>query len=387
MIARSIEKEVLKALNQYPIVGLVGPRQSGKTTLAKKVALNYDYVNLEDLSLRQFAQDDPKGFLESYKNGCIIDEIQYVPDLFSYLQVYTDERQIQGEYIITGSQNFIISEKISQSLAGRIALFDLLPLSYQEIKNDSDNKESTWEEYLINGSYPKRLITDIDAHPYYQNYIRTYIEKDVRQIKNIKNLALFQKFLQLLAGRVGQLFNQSNIGNELGVDNKTVNEWMSVLEASYIAFRLQPYYNNFNKRIVKTPKVYFYDTGILCSLLNIRNTHDLQVHFARGQVFENLIILEIKKFLFNKVSEGNMYFWQEHANYEVDLIIEQSNCLKVVEIKSGKTIKQAFLDQLKKFNYGSSDLQKYLVYGGNEMQKRSEVSVLSFDKLDKIFNN
>lgn len=384
MISRTLEKRIIKSLQQYPIVGIVGPRQSGKTTLAKQIAPNYTYVNLEDLSLRQFAQEDPKGFLETYKKGCIIDEIQYAPDLFSYLQVYTDERQIQGEYIITGSQNFLISEKISQSLAGRIALFDLLPLSYLEIKSYNSNYNN-WEQYLIDGSYPKRMIANIDAHSYYQNYIRTYIEKDVRQIKNIKNLTLFQKFLQLLAGRVGQLFNQSNIGNELGVDNKTVNEWMSVLEASYIAFRLQPYYNNFNKRIIKTPKIYFYDTGILCYLLNIRNTQDLLVHFARGQLFENLIMVEIKKLLFNKIGEGNMYFWQEHANYEVDLLIEQSNCLKVIEMKSGKTIKQAFLEQLQKFNYGNANLEKYLIYGGNDIQKRSEASVLNLANLHQIF--
>ncbi len=248
-------------LGKYPIIALTGPWQSGKTTLCKMIAPEYTYVNLEDISNRDFAKTDPKGFLETYKGGVIIDEIQYAPNMFSYLQVYTDERQQNGEYIISGSQNFLMMENISQSLAGRVSLFNLLPFTVDELKSGGFDFES-WENYLLQGAYPRKWVNDIETADFYENYLRTYVERDVRLLKNITNLDLFQKFIQGIAGRTGQLFNQSSLGNELGLDNKTIDSWMSVLEASFIAFRLKPYHNNFNKRLVKTPKIYFYDTGL-----------------------------------------------------------------------------------------------------------------------------
>ncbi len=382
-IERAIAPAVKNALGKYPIVAITGPRQSGKTTLAKMVRPDYAYVNLEDLGIRDFAKSDPKGFLETYRNGVIIDEIQYVPELFSYLQVYTDQRQQNGEYLITGSQNFLMLEKISQSLAGRVSIFNLLPFSVEELKSGNFIYQS-WEEYLLKGSFPRKWVNDIDAIDFYDNYLQTYVERDVRLIKNILNLDLFQKFLQLLAGRVGQLFNQSSLGNELGLDNKTINSWMKLLEASFVAFRLKPYYNNFNKRIIKTPKVYFYDTGLLAYLLGVRTIQDLEIHFARGQLFENFVILEKIKQSLNSKNHDQFYFWRDSAGNEIDLLIERGQNLLALEIKSAKTIHPDFFKTLKYFHKVKPEVDAYLVYGGNEIQQRSDCSVLGFNHLKEI---
>jgi predicted AAA+ superfamily ATPase len=382
-IQREISSEILNSLEKYPIIAITGPRQSGKTTISQMIKPEYTYVNLEDLTIRDFAKTDPKGFLETYKNGVIIDEIQYAPDLFSYLQVYTDQREQNGEYIITGSQNFLMLEKISQSLAGRVAIFNLLPFSVKELKLGNFIFQD-WEEYLLYGSFPRKWVNDIDAFDFYENYVKTYVERDVRLIKNITNLDLFQKFIQLLAGRTGQLFNQNSLGNELGIDNKTVNSWMNLLEASYIAFRLKPYHNNFSKRVVKTPKIYFYDTGLLAYLLGIRTVKDLQLHFAKGQLFENFILLEKMKQTWNNKTYEQFYFWRDTSGNEIDLLIERNQDLIAVEIKSGKTIHQDFFKTLNQFKKIKPDTLNYLVYGGSDMQKRSNCTVVGFNDLDGI---
>lgn len=382
-IKREISSQILNALDKYPIIAITGPRQSGKTTLSQMVQPDYTYVNLEDLTIREFARTDPKGFLETYKNGVIIDEIQYAPDLFSYLQVYTDQRKQNGEYIITGSQNFLMLEKISQSLAGRVAIFNLLPFSVNELKS-ADFIFQDWEEYILYGSFPRKWLNDIDAFDFYENYTKTYVERDVRMIKNITNLGLFQKFMHLLAGRTGQLFNQNSLGNELGIDNKTVNSWMNLLEASYIAFRLKPYHNNFNKRVVKTPKIYFYDTGLLSYLLGIRTIKDLQLHFAKGQLFENFILLEKMKQSWNNKTHEQFYFWRDTSGNEIDLLIERNQGLIAVEIKSGKTIHKDFFKTLDQFKNLKPNTLSYLVYGGHEVQKRSHCTVVGFNDLNEI---
>jgi predicted AAA+ superfamily ATPase len=374
-IQRDIQPLIEQALQKYPIVALTGPRQSGKTTLCKILRPNYAYVNLEDLSMRGFALEDPKGFLETYKSGVIIDEIQYVPDLFSYLQVYTDERQQNGEYLITGSQNFLMMERISQSLAGRVALFNLLPLSITELRTSSLLPEN-WEETIFHGGYPRKWIQKIESADFYENYLRTYVERDVRLIKNINNLDLFQKFIQLLAGRVGQQFNQLSLGNELGIDNKTVNAWMNLLEVSFIAFRLQPYYQNFGKRVVKTPKVYFYDTGLLAFLLGIRSANQIQLHFAKGALFENFAIVERTKYAWNFKSQEKFFYWRDVTGNELDLIIERGLNLIAVEIKAGKTINNDFFKGLQMFSKMARLAQTILIYGGNQSQERSETKVL-----------
>lgn len=382
-IQRTIQPNIEQALEKYPVVAVIGPRQSGKTTLCKQIKPDYNYVNLEDISLREFAQNDPKGFLETYQKGVIIDEIQYVPDLFSYLQVYTDQRQKNGEYIITGSQHFLMSERIAQSLAGRVALFSLLPFSIAELQEGKFIYDS-WETYGLYGGYPRKWMNDIDAFDFYGNYLRTYVERDVRLLKNILNLDLFQKFIRLLAGRVGQLFNQSSLGNELGLDNKTINAWMNLLETSFVAFRLKPYYNNFNKRIVKTPKVYFYDTGLLAYLLGIRNQQDLDIHFAKGALFENFILLEKIKQSWNEGAHNQFYFWRDVKGNEIDILIESGTQLKAIEVKTAKTVHPDFFNQLQHFKEINPKVETFLVYGGNEKQKRKEAHVLDFNHISYI---
>ena len=383
MIQRQLYTKASQLLEKFPIIAITGPRQSGKTTFSKQLRPEYSYVNLEDITNREFAKNDPKGFLNTYKNGAIIDEIQYVPELFSYLQVFTDERNQVGEYIITGSQNFLLMQQISQSLAGRVALFTLLPLSLKELK-DSEYSFSTWESYAMSGSYPRKILFDIDGRDYYANYLSTYVERDVRLLKNITNLDLFQKFIFLVAGRVGQLFNQSSLGNELGVDNKTINSWMSLLETSYIAYRLYPYHSNFNKRIVKTPKVYFYDTGLLSFLLGIKSEQEMSQHFAKGSIFENLIITEFLKNAYNKGDTPIFYFWRDHANNEVDLLIENYPKIDIYEIKSSTTIKMGFFKGLNHFKGLHSSVNAHLIYGGTENQKRTEVNVIGWISTSSI---
>lgn len=383
MVFRQLTGRIDEMLGKYPIVSLMGPRQAGKTTLARMVRPDYQYVTLENISTRQFAQQDPKGFLETYQNGVILDEVQYVPELFSYLQVFTDERNRKGEYILTGSQNFLMMEQITQSLAGRVALFHLLPFSWDELQ-DTDYQPENWESYILTGSYPRKIVDDIDATSFYDNYLRTYIERDVRQVKNILDLGLFQRFIQLLAGRIGQLFNQQSLGVELGIDNKTVNAWLSVLETSFVAFRLQPYYQNFSKRVVSTPKVYFYDVGLAAYLLGIRTEAELNLHFAKGTLFENLVINELQKNVLNKGQQPRFYFWRDYSQNEVDLLIQEGTQLKAVEIKSGKTIQPDFFKGLNQFEKIVPDTQRILFYGGDEFQKRSQALVCSMGQLGGV---
>lgn len=383
MIPRTIANKVQELLGKYPIVSITGPRQSGKTTLTKMIRPDYQYVSLENPSDRLFAQQDPVGFLETYQNGVILDEVQYVPELFSYLQVYTDDRQRMGEYILTGSQNFLLMEKITQSLAGRVAIFNLLPFSVEELQ-DTEYLSADWESQLTQGFYPRKLVNDISSEDFYDNYLQTYIERDVRQVKNILNLDLFQRFIRLLAGRIGQLFNQNSLSVELGLDNKTINAWMSVLETSFVAYRLNPYFNNFSKRLVSTPKVYFYDTGLAAHLLGIRTTEELNLHFAKGNLFENLVITELMKNSLNQGKRPQFYFWRDTAQHEIDLLVQNGVQLEAIEIKSGKTIQPDFfkgLNYLKKINPSTNT---HVVYGGEQFQKRSDATVYGFNQLTKL---
>lgn len=383
MIRRALETKVLELLEKFPIIAITGPRQSGKTTLSKMVRPDYKYVNLENLSDREFAFTDPIGFLNTYKDGVIIDEIQNVPSLFSYLQIVTDERNKNGEYIITGSQNFLMMEQITQSLAGRVALFTLLPFSLNELKNTIHQPE-TWEKYALSGSYPRKIIQNIQSDDYYENYIKTYVERDVRLLKNILNLDLFQKFIRVLSGRVGQLFNQSSLGNELDLDNKTINSWFTLLEASFITFKLQPYHKNFNKRLVKTPKIYFNDIGLLCYLLGIRTENDLENHYAKGSIFENLIVLELLKNSINESTKSKLYFWRDATHNEVDLIIETGNEIEAFEIKSSKTINQSFFKGLDYFKKINNYANLGVIYGGSESQKRTNYDIYTLTDLPKL---
>lgn len=376
---RHIKDKALSLLGKFPLLAITGPRQSGKTTFAKRLRPDFTYVNLELPEARNFAKSDPLAFLRSYQNGVILDEVQWVPELFSYLQVLTDERNIPGEYILTGSQNFLLSNQITQSLAGRVAMLNLLPFSKAELIPHIQLQ--SWEALTVNGGYPRKYQFDISPNDYYPNYIQTYIERDVRQILNVMDLGNFQKFLQLLAGRVGQIFNQSNFSNELGIDQKTVNAWLTVLETSFIAFRLPSYYRNFNKRILKSPKVYFYDTGVLCSLLGIKRPEDLNVHFARGSLFENLVILELMKKELNAGNTPAMYYWRDSHQNEVDLLKETNGKLTAIEIKSSETYHSDFLKGLKYFQKIAPDSAAKLIYAGNLNHERDGIQISNFQNL------
>lgn len=379
MIPRALTEKVQLLLTKYPMVSISGPRQSGKTTFSKLFAPDYQYINLELIDNRTLAQNDPRSFLERYQNRVILDEAQNVPDLFSYLQVFTDERSRNGEYVLTGSQNFLLMQKITQSLAGRVALFTLLPFSYFELP-----EKPSVEQFMFKGGYPRLIQNEILPEDFFPTYVQTYIERDVRQLIQIQNFSLFQNFLRLMAGRAGQVFNASNIANDLGVNSQTVEAWTSVLEASYIVFRLQPYYKNFNKRITKAPKVYFYDTGLLCYLLGIRTEAEIQLHFAKGAIFENLVILEVMKMHYNQGRRPQLYYWRDSNQNEVDLLMHDGLKLHAVEIKSGKTINSEFFKGLSYFKKIVPDAHLHLVYGGDEYQQRSEWPVRGLPQLDSL---
>ncbi len=367
MIKREVEKKIKSLSKKYPVIAITGPRQSGKTTLARSIFSDYEYYNLENLDYFLLAKEDPKTFLGlGSGKKMIIDEIQKLPELFSYIQVEVDEQKIDGHFVITGSQQFGMSEKITQSLAGRVANFTLLPLSVKEMY-DSEKLSSDVYTNMITGFYPRIHDKKISPKDYFNDYIFTYVERDIRQIKDIGNISSFKKFLKLTAGRVGQVVNLSSLSSDVGVNYKTIESWLSVLEASYIIFRLQPYFKNYGKRHIKSPKIYFYDTGLLCYLLGINKKSDLKNHFALGNIFENFIISETLKNFFNKRDNKNIYYWRTQEEKEVDLIIDNSVKQIGVEIKISKTFKEEFFDDLNywyELNKKKSS-ETILVYNGD----------------------
>lgn len=336
MIERVLKSKLIELVGKYPIVTLTGPRQSGKSTLLRTTFPDYEYVSLENNDVRLFAQTDPKGFLLSYPDKTIIDEAQRVPQLFSYIQTQIDIQGKEGVYILAGSQNFLLMESITQSLAGRSAILKLLPFSHMELA-DERVKPKTVNQEIFTGGYPRIYDKAIDPTDFYPYYIQTYIERDVRQLKNIGNLNKFILFLKMCAGRIGQLLNLSSLANECGIAVSTAQSWISVLEASYILYLLKPDHNNYSKRLVKTPKLYFYDTGLVCSLLNIIQAEQVATHFMRGALFENLVINEFVKKSLNNGSEPNLSFWRDKTGNEVDLIEQIGDKQYAYEIKSGST--------------------------------------------------
>lgn len=379
MIERNITAKLNLLATKFPIVTLTGARQCGKSTLLKSCFPSYRYVSLEDIDIRQMALEDPRGFLMNFGSKTIIDEVQYAPNLFSYIQTKVDEENNVGMYILSGSQNFLLMQQISQSLAGRTAILKLAPFSISELKKASLLPEDI-NNWIFTGGYPR--IYDMNIHPsdFYPNYIQTYIERDVRQLKELANLSKFIRFLKLCAARVGQLLNVSALANESEITVPTANSWLSVLETSYVVYLLKPYFNNYNKRLVKSPKLYFYDTGLASSLLGLDDVSQLSTHYLRGGLFENMVISEYLKNSYAEGKEPQMYFWRDSNQNEVDLLIERSGDLYAVEIKSSATINNNHFKGLNKFQSisGIDRNNMIVVYGGNTDYKTKDGSYVSW---------
>ncbi len=380
MFLRDFENMVRSYLS-LPALAILGPRQSGKTTFAKKVFAHYDYVNLEDPELRNFASEDPKQFLRTYtkNSGLIIDEFQNVPSLLSYLQLEIDNKKRPGFFILTGSQNFLMNQAITQSLAGRIAILHLQALSLSELKENSLLGASV-SEFIWKGSYPRIYSDSIDPNTFYPSYIQTYVERDVRQLTNIGDLNTFQRFLKLCANRVGQILNISDLANASSISVTTARRWISILEASYIIFLLQPHFKNFNKRLTKSPKIYFNDTGLCCSLLGIEKDSSLPLNPIWGHLFENFIISDLNKQFYNQGKRPPLYFWRDmNGRVEVDCLIEHGQNLIPIEIKAGETVTSKFFDSLKNWNEISGNSSpSYLVYGGDKSETRTAANLVSW---------
>jgi hypothetical protein len=383
MIERTLTIKMIALAKKFQVITLTGPRQSGKTTLVKAAFPTLSYVSLEEPDIRQIALTDPRGFLSNYTNGAILDEIQNTPDLFSYIQSLVDEnRNIQ--FVLTGSSNFLLMERISQTLAGRTVVLHLLPFSFDELNQTADQ----YETQIFKGHYPRIYDRDIDPTDFYPAYIQTYIERDVRLIKNIGDTNAFIRFTQLCAGRVGQLLNYSSLANDAGISPNTAKAWLSILESSYILYRLQPYYRNFSKRLVKSPKLYFYDTGVACSLLGIHDQNQVSLHYLKGALFENLIINEFIKRNFHRGENRYPYFWQDNHGKEIDCILVNGEKATPVEIKAGKTMSASYFDNLRYWRALASmpENQGFVVYGGEQSVQTSAGEFVSWRHLERILD-
>ncbi len=386
MIKRNLEQKLKQLWEKFPVITLTGPRQSGKTTLVKHTFPDLDYVSLETPDIREFAQEDPRGFLMNYNNGVIIDEAQRVPALFSYIQTIVDNTNKPGMFILTGSQNFLLSEKVSQSLAGRAAILKLLPFSNGELLESSRNADNL-HSALFKGFYPRIYDLDIAPQEWYPGYVQTYLERDVRMIKNITNLASFQRFLRLCAGRIGQTLNLSSLSIDSGISATTVRAWLSLLESSYIIFFLKPHFKNFRKRLIKMPKLYFVDSGLACYLLGIETEAQLETHYLKGALFESMILSEFHKYRFNRGREPNCYYWRDKTGHEIDCIIDSGGTLLPVEIKSGATVKSMFFHGLQYWSkIAEQDPSRaVLIYGGDRKEQRAHGQVLPWHQAADAF--
>ena len=382
MVTREAEPLVRTLAREFKVVAIVGPRQSGKTTLAKAVFAAKPYASMEDPDQLQFAQEDPRGFLAQYPGGAVIDEAQRCPELFSYLQGVVDRNRDAGQFVLTGSQHFGLVQRITQSLAGRVGFVNLLPFSAPELLAGGWLSASL-DAALLHGGYPP--VFDMPAAPerWYNAYLATYIERDVRQLRNVQDLPTFQRVLRLCAGSVGQLADLTRIGNDAGVDQTTVRAWLGVLEASFIVFRLQPHHRNFRKRLVKTPKLYFYDVGVAARLIGIESAEQMNTHPLRGALFENWVIVEYLKRRLNAGKESNLFFWRSHGGLEVDLVLEHGQALAPVEIKSAATVSSDWLRPLRRWRELAGDTSGHpvIVYGGDQAQSRSDAAIVPWRQL------
>ncbi|MBM4222523.1 MAG: ATP-binding protein [Gammaproteobacteria bacterium] len=385
MYTRTLENDLLYFSKKYPIITLLGPRQAGKTTLIRKIFHELPYINLEDFEQRSLAKADPKSFLEKFPEGAIFDEIQRVPELLSSIQVKVDQALKKGMFILTGSHQVQLHAEASQSLAGRTTILRLLPLSLEEIR--CNDIEIALEEVMLKGGYPRIYHDNLPVTNAYSSYFQTYVERDVRSIINIKDILKFEKFVKLLAARVGQVINYASLATDVGISAVTIKEWVAVLEASYLIFKLDPYFENFGKRLIKSPKIYFTDTGLLCYLLGIETIVQLQQDMLYGNIFENFAILELHKACYHHAREPRFYFYRDVTGKEVDLLIQKGSSLIPIEIKSSKTFQASFLDGIFHFHQqaGARALKGALVYSGLDNHQIKNVQVLPIEKSLEVF--
>ena len=384
MIPREIAPIINKLRNQFPVISLTGPRQSGKTTLLRSIYVDLPYVNLEEIDMRNSALSDPRGFLNNYPSGAVLDEVQRTPELFSYIQGIVDASK-EAHFVLSGSSNFLLLQSISQSLAGRAAILKLLPFGMSEL-GEKVIGDLSYEQLIFKGLYPGLYDREIDPTYFYPSYVSTYIERDVRQVKNIDNLNTFSNFLQLCAGRVGQILNITSLAVDAGISPNTAKSWLSILEASYIIHFLQPYYKNFNKRITKSPKLYFYDTGLVCSLVGINSADQVKTYHSKGALFENLIITELIKGRLHHGGIPRFYFWQNKTKQEIDLIIDHPDGPVPYEIKSGMTMNESYFTYLKYWQKVSGDFSGNLnvIYGGDKNLNTGSGKFVSWRNLKDI---
>jgi uncharacterized protein len=385
---RKLTDILIEAAQQFRVVTILGPRQSGKTTLAQTVFTNHRYISLEDLDIRAQATQDPREFLEFHKNpfGLILDEIQNVPSLLSYIQTYVDREKINGYFILTGSQNFLVNQTITQTLAGRMAILTLMPLSISEL-SQTQMLPNSMELFIYKGSYPQLYAQTTNPRLWYSSYITAYIERDVRQVTTINELMTFKLFMQLCAGRIGQLLNIASLANDCGIPQRLAEKWLSLLQASYVILLLQPHYQNFSKRLVKTSKLYFFDTGIACSLLGIESEEQVRSHYLRGGLVENMIITDLIKQYYNQARTPQVYFWRDNHGHEIDCIIERGTQLFPIEIKAGRTISSDYFEGIDYWNKisGNNPAYSLIIYGG-EGQKRAAATVYNWQTAGNIID-
>ena len=380
MLPRKLSATLARLARSFPIVAITGPRQSGKTTLARAEFHNKPYVSLENPAELAFAREDPRGFLARFPEGAIFDEAQRWPDLFSWLQGVVDEDRRPGRFVLTGSQQFGLLAGISQSLAGRVGMTQLLPLSLGEWPQ---SRVAGLHNVMLTGGYPALVAQEMPAQDWFPSYVATYIERDVRQVTKVQDLVTFQRFLRLCAARTGQLLNMAALAGEAGISEGTAKAWMSVLETSYLVFRLPPYHRNFGKRLVKTPKLYFLDVGLACWLLGITAPEVLVLHPMRGALFETWVVGEFIKGRFNQGQPADLYFWRDSNGLEIDLLFESLGRLQPVEIKSGQTITSDFIKAGQKAGQiaGEEAKMPWLIHGGDDQYERSGVNVIPWRAL------
>jgi predicted AAA+ superfamily ATPase len=383
MIPRGAMSTLYRLAKGFPVIAITGPRQSGKTTLAKAAFASKPYVTLENPEEREFAERDPRGFLQRFEAGAILDEAQRCPALLSWVQGLVDERGRMGDFILTGSAQFDLMSGVTQSLAGRVGRVELLPLSAAELAGVHQQPPSL-EEALARGGYPALYDRNLSAADWFPNYVATYLERDVRQLIAIRDLTQFHRFVRMCAARSGQLLNLAALGADCGISAVTARDWLSVLEASYLVMRLPPYYRNFGKRLVKTPKLYFLDVGLAAWLLGIREAASIETHAARGALFETYVVSELVKQRFNAGQPADLYFWRDHAGHEVDVLYETPRGLQAIEIKSGSTFAADWLDGVRKWRQvvGDATLPPLLIFGGEGSYEREACQVRGWRLLD-----